>query len=422
MARTFSRRELLGNAARLGALGLGARALGPLTDAARLSRMLHEEQADPSLRPAAAPAAARQLVVGTLYGGNDGLNTVVPFADPAYVKQRTAMRILPDAVQKIGPDLGLHPSLVGIKALWDAGHVAIIQGVGYPEPNLSHFASMAIWMAASTEGDVASGWLGRWLDATGSDPLRALTVGPNVPQALVGERQQASAVADSTSPQAQNVSWDPEFSKLYHSVQQLELAGTPLENLVAQTGLNLIEVGKVAAGALSRTLPLSVAGRDGGDFGTQLSVIGQLIEAGLPTKVYQASMGGFDTHSDELQTQAALFSQLDAAVTALFNGLGRSAHGAGTVLMLHTEFGRRVLANASGGTDHGAANVVLVIGRGVRGGLYGEPPSLTRLDQDGNLVHHVDFRQVYATLLEHVVQVESRPFLYGSYPTIGFLR
>jgi uncharacterized protein (DUF1501 family) len=422
MARTFSRRELLGNAARLGAFGLGAGALRPLTDAGRLSHMLAEERAEPSLAPAAAPPAARTLVLGTLYGGNDGLNTLVPYDDPAYASQRAAMRILPNAVLKLKDGFGLHPALVGIKALWDAGHVAFVHGVGYPEPNLSHFASMAIWQAGSTDADVSTGWLGRWLDASGKDPLRALSVGASVPPALVGAREQASALADTTSAQGQNVSWDPVFRSLYQSVQQLELAGTPLENLVAQTGLNLIEVGNVASAALSKEQPLTVAGRDGGDMGTQLSVIGELIMAGLPTRVYQASMGGFDTHSDELQTQAQLLGQLDAGVTAFFNGLGRSPHGAGTVLMLYTEFGRRVQANASGGTDHGAANVVMVIGRPVRGGLYGEPPSLKRLDPDGNLVHHVDYRQVYASLLEYVVEVDSKPFLGGSYRTLPIIR
>ncbi len=421
MARTFSRRDLLGNAARLGALGLGAGGLRQLTDAGRLSRMLAEERANPALAPATPAPASRRLVLGTLYGGNDGLNTLIPYDNPTYIAQRSAMRIMPEAVLKLGPQLGLHPSLVGIKALWDAGHVAIVQGVGYPDPNLSHFASMAIWMAASTDAEVSTGWLGRWLDATGTDPMRALSVGASVPQALVGNLQQASALADSTEGAAQTVSWDPVFRQLYTTVQELELAGTPLENLVAHTGLNLIHVGEVASEALARQRPLTVPKADASDMATQLSIISELIMDGVPTKVYQASMGGFDTHSDELSTQAALFSQLDAAVTAMFNALGRNPNGAGTVLVLYTEFGRRVLANASGGTDHGAANVVFVIGRGVKGGLYGDFPSLSRLDPDGNLVHNVDFRSVYATLLEHVLEVDSKSFLGGSFPTLGFM-
>lgn len=426
MARSFSRRDLLGNAARLGALGIGtvglrASGLGTLTDAGRLARMLAEERADPSLAPSKSALASRKLVLGTLYGGNDGLNTLVPYDDKAYIAQRAAMRILPNQVLPIAHGLGLHPSLIGIKALWDAGHVAIVQGVGYPEPNLSHFASMAIWQAASTDADVSTGWLGRWLDTSGADPLRALSIGPVVPQALVGEAQQASALQDSTSPQAQQVSGSSGFQDLYELVETIAASRTGLENAVALSGSNLVKVGNTAYAALNKEKPLTVANRDGGDFGNQLSVIGECILAGVPAKVYQASMGGFDTHSNELQTQAENLSQVDAAVTALFNGLERDPSAAGTVLLLYTEFGRRVLANASGGTDHGAANVVFVIGRAVKGGLYGDTPNVSRLDENGNLIHNVDFRSVYATLLEYVVEVESAPLLDGRFSTLGFI-
>ncbi|HTW99374.1 MAG TPA: DUF1501 domain-containing protein, partial [Acidimicrobiales bacterium] len=236
-----------------------------------------------------------------------------------------------------------------------------------------------------------------------------------------GESQQASALQDSTQPQAQLAAGSSGFQQIYQMVQQVTRQDGAMENAIAQSGTNLIEVGNTAAKALTKQQPLTVAGRDGGDIGTQLSVVGELILAGLPTKAYQVSMGGFDTHSGELATQAELFSQLDAGVTALFNGLGRSARGAGAVLVLYTEFGRRVLANASGGTDHGSANVVFVIGREVRGGLYGEYPSLTRLDPNGNLIHTVDYRSVYATLIEHVLEMESRPFLGQSWPLLKFI-
>ncbi len=417
--RTFTRRELLGAGARLGAGSLGALALPSLTDARRLATMLGA--IGPQAEAMKSPPRRPTLVLGTLYGGNDGLNTVVPYGEPAYVENRKAMRIFPDEVLPIADGLGLHPALEGIKALWDAGHVAIVQGIGYPEPNLSHFASMAIWMAANLDADETTGWLGRWLDATGSDPLRSLSIGPVVPPVLVGARQQASTLVDSTTPSHQLPPGDSAFQSDFTTSQRQWQSRGELENLVGQCGLDLVQIGSVAAQALSKEAPLSVPGRDAGDFGTQLSVIGELILAGLPASVYQASMQGFDSHADELSMQRTQLSQMDAAVTALFNGLGHEPAGARTVLVLYSEFGRRVLANASGGTDHGAANVAFVIGLPVRGGLYGEMPSLTRLDENGNLVHNVDFRSLYATLLDEVLGVDHRPFLGGTWPTLRFI-
>lgn len=428
--RTFSRRELLGSAAGAAgaalATGLGGSFAGVAgatarPDAARLAAMLAEERADPALAPPTARASERQLVLATLYGGNDGLNMLVPYDDPAYISQRSAMRIFPDAVARIADGLGLHPALVGIKALWDAGHVAIVRGVGYPDPNLSHFASMSIWMTGDPTGATGSGWLGRWLDATGTDPLRAMTIGPTVPQLFAGEKQQASALQDSTDPSGQLPPGNKAFQAVYSEAQRITSLDTGIENVIATSGTNMLQIGHTAHDALAKTKPLELGGRDAGDFGTELGVVAQMIEYGLPTKAYQVQMGGYDTHADELGTQAQLLSQLDAGVTAFFNATGRSAKGAGAVLVLYSEFGRRVWANASGGTDHGAANVVFVVGRSVKGGFYGEMPSLARLDEDGNLVHHVDFRSVYATLLTHLIGVEPRNVLGKAYSDLGFL-
>lgn len=416
---TFSRRQLLASAARYGAGSLGALALASLADPSRLAVLLGEV----GRRSEAVPAAGeRTLVLGSLYGGNDGLNTLVPYDDPLYVRNRLAMRIQPDAVLPISPGVGLHPALVGIKALWDAGLVAIVQGVGYPEPNLSHFASMSIWQAASTDAAVTTGWLGRWLDGGAADPLAALSIGSVLPQALVGSNRQASALVDSTSPSDQLPPGNAAFQHDFATSQQQWPARSELANLVGQSGLELLRIGSVAATALREEAPMSVPGRDGGDFGKQLSVIGELILAGLPTRVYQASMQGFDSHADELSMQAGQLGQMDAAVTAFFSGLGTRPEARGTVLVLYSEFGRRVQANASGGTDHGAASVLLVIGHAVRGGLYGEMPSLAELDENGNLVHNVDFRSVYASVLEDVLGLEPRSVLGASWPTLRLLR
>jgi uncharacterized protein (DUF1501 family) len=424
MARTFSRRELLGNA---GLYGLGAIGLGSLTDPARLARMLAEQKAAKLERPNTSPTPTT-LVLGTLYGGYDGINLVAPYQNATYLAQRPSMNVAANAIPlnatgAAGP-LALHPACTGISALWNAGQVAIIQGVGMPNPNYSHFSSMAQWMAGTEDLTVYSGWLGRWLDGEASDPLRAISIGAGIPQVLTGQSQVASGVSDTDVAANQSVSGGASFETDYNVAQNPAATTTAWQAAVASSGVNLISVATLASTALAEVAPLSVAGRNGGDFGQQLSIIGQLILSGAPTQVYQASMGGFDTHSNEVNAQSSLFGQLDAAVTAFFNGIGSDSSAAGTVLMLYTEFGRQLKENGSIGTDHGNGNIMLVIGQPVKGGLYGTYPSLTTLDGAGALVQNVDFRSVEATLLEDVLGLtanQASTILGGSYPNLGFV-
>jgi len=357
-----------------------------------------------------------------MYGGNDGLNTVVPYEDPTYLAERRNIAMKPSDVLVLGDGLGLNPALVNMKALWDAGHVAIVRGVGYPEPNLSHFQSMDIWQTASTVGDVSTGWLGRWLDRTGRDPLRACSVGSQVLPAMAGASFKASAVQDSTYAGAQLPYVSPELLGIYRELQR-PYAGEPFYAAASATsGAEMLSTSKEFARAVAREkAPTYPKGLYGGDVGTQLGVVSQLIRAGLPTRAYSVTQDGYDTHSGEVGTQSQLLGQLDAAVTAFFTSLEGSPHGATTTLVAYTEFGRRVQSNASGGTDHGTANNVYVIGPSVRGGFYGEQPSLTRLDPNGNLVHNVDFRSVYATVLDRILGVDPVSFLGRRYPVLGFV-
>ncbi len=371
---------------------------------------------------AASSAVEPTLVLVTLYGGNDGLNTVVPYQDPAYEAQRGAIAIKPDTVLDIGNGLGLHPSLVGMKSLWDAGKLAIVRGVGYPDPNYSHFASMDIWQAGTTANDVTTGWIGRWLDATGANPMRAISLGANVPTAFAGAHQQASAIAPSSSPYSQLPPGDPAFRSVYKLLEHPSGRPSPLELLVAQSGTNMLRVSRVVANALQHVPAPAVLGSSAaGYLGQQLAVVAQLIGAGLPTRAYHVSLQGFDTHAGELVTQAQLLQQVDTSVTGFLGAIAGNPRGQKAVVVLYTEFGRRVQANASGGTDHGAANDAFVMGHSVRGGLYGDEPSLTRLDVDGNLVVSTDFRSIYATCLEQILGVDAKPFLGRSWPTLGFL-
>jgi uncharacterized protein (DUF1501 family) len=408
----IQRREFLAGALALGAAGaLGrpfGRFLGPASRTAPLT--------------ASSVSGPRTLVLCTLYGGNDGLNTVIPYADPNYYATRSNIAIDEDSLLDLGEGTGLNPAMPGLKSLWDAGHVAIVRGVGYPNGSLSHFQAMSIWQSASPSGDIPTGWLGRWLDMTGSDPLRACSVGPTVLPAMAGERAQAAAVQDSTSGSSQLPSASPQTIAVYRELNRERPGSAALVNDIATNGRDMLSTSRRFAHALNvEPAPTLPTGVDDGDIGTQLDVVSGLIRADLPTKAYAVTQNGYDTHSGEPATQTQLLGQLDTAITTFFSSLDGHPNAAGATMVIYTEFGRRVVSNGSDGTDHGTANDVFVIGPSVTGGFYGEQPSLKSLDENGNLIFNVDFRSVYATVLEHVLGVDAKSFLGKSYPLVGFI-
>jgi uncharacterized protein (DUF1501 family) len=371
--------------------------------------------------PATGPAGggtAGPLVLVTLYGGNDGLNTVIPYADPAYAAARPSLGYSASQVLDIGDGLGLNAQLKGLHSLWQAGHLAVVRGVGYPNPNLSHFASMDIWQTANPTDGTGSGWLGRWLDATGDDPMRAMSVGATLPLALRGDKESATAI---TGPTIKLPGGDP-FQRAFAALQDPGSDRTGLMAAVASAGRDLLDV-QGQLDDLKATLPTGSSGQSAGvsSLAGQLAVVAALINAGAPTKVYQVSLASFDTHADEKANHERLLGELDQAVTTWLSDIVSSPSGKKAVLMTYSEFGRRSAQNASGGTDHGAAAPLFVVGNSVKGGFYGDEPSLTALDPDGNLVHNVDFRSVYATVLDKVVDVDPSPILGGSFPTLDFL-
>ncbi|MGA3351665.1 MAG: DUF1501 domain-containing protein [Acidimicrobiales bacterium] len=429
MSRSFTRRDFLSGTIGVGAAGALHTALGPVASvtgpaSARNERAVAKAATAAGTR--AVSAKDRTLVLCTLYGGNDGLNTVVPYEDSTYRRLRGGVAIGEEEGQPIGTvdnfNLGLHPSLVGMKSLWDAGQVAIILGVGYPNPNYSHFQSMEIMMSADPTGDVPSGWLGRWLDATGSNPTRALSVGSQLPQVFAGERQQGSTVADSTNPGDQQPDGDPYFMRSYAECEHVFHRESELQAAIAQTGTNLLVVGAKAASALTSQKPIAqVSNNDAEDIGTQFSVVAELIKAGLPTKAYGVSSSSYDTHAGEIQAQAELLTQLDAGVQNFMAAFPEGSGGLSPVILIYSEFGRRPESNASGGTDHGSASVAIVIGPSVKGGFYGEMQSLKRLDDLGNFRYTTDIRRVYATVLADVMGVHPGDFV-GPHAPMGFLR
>jgi uncharacterized protein (DUF1501 family) len=366
------------------------------------------------------------LVIVTLYGGNDGLSTVIPFADNAYYDKRPELAYAPEEVLPLDSQLGLNPALTGLHQLWTKQKVAIVRDVTYPKPNRSHFRSMDIWQTASPDKPVDSGWIGRWLDATGDDPLRAINIGAVLPAMAVGEKCTASALARDSSPMAGDVAHaldvlgtdDPRDTKPMSAIRAAyrssRIFGDALAPVLADnnTGVSL----NTNAGGLSRT-----ADKNGENpLLTQLKVVRRCIGAALPTRVYMVSLGGFDTHADEREPQKELLAGVDEALTQFVQAISTDPHGKDVVVMVYSEFGRRVEANASEGTDHGTSGPMMIIGQPVKGGFYGEQPSLTDLD-DGDLKGNTDFRDVYHEVLVHTIGTDPEPAVGPGRRDIGFL-
>lgn len=336
------------------------------------------------------------LVVLTLYGGNDGLSTIVPASDPVYQDSRPELAYQPEDVLDLGDGLGLNPGMPGLKSLWDQKRLAVVQGVGYPEPNRSHFTSMAIWHTASPQWNGKSGWLGRWLDSAGDDPLLALSLEPALPPMLAGERSAAASLPLNTIPLPGG-----RLGEAFRSLGSPQGSEEPLRALAAQAISDLHELRAATGPVLANGVT-----PDAEPLAAQLGLVAQLVEAGLSTRVYSVSLGGFDTHADERGTQEGLLARVDAALAPFVRRMRTTERGKHVVVMVYSEFGRRVAANGSQGTDHGTAGPLFVLGERVRGGFYGTQPSLTDLDH-GDLKATSDFRDVYATLLEEVLGTDA---------------
>ncbi|MEU4425612.1 DUF1501 domain-containing protein [Actinoplanes sp. NPDC024001] len=357
--------------------------------------------------------AARTLVLVTLYGGNDGLGTVIPFADPAYAAARPGVSYQPDEVLRLDETVGLNPGLAGLHRLYGAGRLAIVRGVGYPRPNRSHFRSMDIWQTAQPDRPGTSGWLGRWLDTTGGDPRQAVSFEPVLPPLLAGTVS-AGATIPGGVLQLPGGLTPATLSKL-----GTPAAGeSPAAARAAACFADLMRLQdlmrQVAEGTRDDTesddeqTPATATGGAAPPLDQQLALVARCVEAGAATRVYSVSQGGFDLHADGKQAQQALLAKVDEPLAAFADRMA----GKGVVVAVYSEFGRRVRANASDGTDHGTASDMFLLGDGIRGGLHGEPPSLTDLD-DGDLKHTVDFRDVYATLLDGVLGSDPQRILDG---------
>lgn len=358
------------------------------------------------------------LVLVTLYGGNDGINTLVPLADDAYQDARPELAYAPDELLALDEEFGLNPEMPGMAKMFDEKSLAIIRGVGYPEPDRSHFRSMDIWQSGSTDNGVTSGWIGRWLDTgNAADPLRALNIGSVLPMLAVGESTTAAAFSTQIIPPKSSAGFiksmarrDPDDNRamalVRNSYRAVPTVADALAPLFADTD----------DGA-----PVSETGEGSNGLDVQLNAVAQCISAGLPTRVYSVSIGGFDTHSEQRDDHRRLIGVVDRAVSRFMKKMQNDQYGKHVVLMAYSEFGRRVEANASEGTDHGTAGPVFVAGQGIRGGFYGDEPSLTDLD-DGNLKVTTDFRDIYSELISVTLESDPEPVLGAGRKELGFFK
>ena len=367
------------------------------------------------------PVDAPILVIVTLYGGNDGLSAVIPYDDPAYVKARPDLAYTAAEVHQLGDGLGLNPAMKGMAQLWSDKHLAIVRGVGYPQPDHSHFRSMDIWQTASPAAPINTGWIGRWLDATGDDPTRAVNIGSVLPPLAVGAKGAAAAL-----PLGKATTLPADLGAAFTGLGRADAADTPFQALVAASYCSERKVDATLSGIIHDAVDTSdetpAAGTAGGQTGlaAQFDMVARCIKANVPTTVYTVSLGGFDTHANEKGTQQTQLASLDTALSAFLKQLAGTPRGKDVVVMAYSEFGRRVGANASSGTDHGTAGPAFIAGLGVKGGFYGDQPSLTDL-VDADLKSNVDFRTIYAELLAKVVKTDPLQILGPTAPQLGFL-
>jgi uncharacterized protein (DUF1501 family) len=368
----------------------------------------------------------RVLVVIQLVGGNDGINTVVPHKLDGYAKGRRALRLPSGQIHKISDEIGLHPSMGGMAKLVEDGRASIVQGVGYPNPDRSHFRSMEIWETAKLEyGALETGWLGRTLDANpaaaGSD-IAGLHVGTRaLALALKAKKTDVPSLTTLEQYRLQlggDVASNREVRDALERVARLDRpASDPLLGFVRRSTLaaydsskKLEQLDKQQAGKKSNYPDFGLARR--------LELIAQIIKAGFGTRIYYTSLDGFDTHANQLGAHAALLNQLSDSIAAFHKDLSDAGQADRVALLTFSEFGRRVAENASAGTDHGAAAPLFVVGPVAKPGLVGAHPSFDDLD-DGDLKHHTDFRRVYASLLEGWLGCPAAPVVGDGFKPLG---
>lgn len=356
------------------------------------------------------------LIAVTMGGGNDGLNTFIPISDGAYYDKRPRIGIRPENALVVNETHGFNSNLPALKARWDAGQVAVIEGVGQPVDDLSHFTSMARLMAGKVTGVPTSGWLGRYADGLPNDLLiPAITVASSIPLDMVGQKRRTTALPNRRSGMF-NVSGNAVDVRQYDALRAF--AGSAE---LGTWGAALADSGASGVALAAQLRPLYPENPVDGKLAIRMEVVARLINAGLGTRVFSMIWGSFDTHSDQPQDHTQRLLEFDQALQILYTTLNPEWLDR-VLVLVQSEFGRRVADNDSQGTDHGDAGHVFAIGSNVIGGTYGIRPSLTDLTRQGNMKHGVDYRQVQATVLEDWLAADSVEILGANMEKLSFLR
>lgn len=349
----------------------------------------------------------KRVVIIQFSGGNDGLNTIVPFLDDKYYKARPIIGLIESEIIKLGNDLGINGEMKGLANLYDKGYLSIINNVGYPNPNRSHFRSMDIWHTASDSDEyLQTGWVGRYLDSFCKGSDEAIELDNTLSLAMKGNSRKGIAVEN---PQLFYSSLKvDQFDQLARKVKKEDLS----EDNQGYLYKTLAEANQSAEYIYKQSkIYKSVSSFPNTQLGKGLKNIAELINSGIHTKVFYANLGGFDTHVNQKNKQNTLLSDYSSSVEAFVEELEKSGEFENTVILTFSEFGRRVEQNASEGTDHGAANNVFVIGKNLKTpGFVNENPDLSNLNR-GDLIYSVDFRSIYAELIENWLNVSSSEIL-----------
>ncbi len=406
----------------------------------RTMQSLHAE-ADGALVQGVTGRDGNILVVLQLAGGNDGLNTVIPMGNDEYRKSRPTIGVPEASILKLDPQTGLHPSLSGLASAFQEGHLAVVQGVGYPNPNRSHFRSTEIWATAVDSNKSSNtGWIGRYFDnaCSGCDASVGIAMASQMPQALTAsvpkgvlyqggggggkKKNKKSGGAKAEADGSMMMEEDDDAGQAGGSIGMLNGPG----NLGKLSALDFLERTEMdakvsqqeiaqASGKAKNSVPYP-----GTRLGQNFAMVSRLIAGGMPTRIYYLSLGGFDTHTQQAGAHERLLKEMGDAVSAFLSDLKAQGNLGRVSLMTFSEFGRRVKENASGGTDHGAAAPMFLAGGGIKSGLLGQMPSLAPQDLfDGDVRYNTDFRSVYATVLEKHLGVKSAGILRTQFPLLG---
>jgi uncharacterized protein (DUF1501 family) len=373
-----------------------------------------------------ASQSGRTLVVLELMGGNDGINTVIPYSDSQYPVVRSRIGIPVGSVIQLDGTLGLNPVMTGLKSLWDANRLAVVENIGYPNSSLSHFSSRDIWHTADPTLAQRRGWLGRWADAylsNDTDPLVCAAISQSLPRTLLADNVSVPSLVSIASYQYATDGAYPadksnktnaflaengdvyEIENTVQGVSKLASLAVSSSNILQSVGTGYVAGGQYPMGSL----------------GAGLQLIAEIINANVGAQILYVTFGGFDNHANEDNTHDGLVQTVSDGIKAFFDDLDAHGKSHDVVLMTWSEFGRRVNDNASNGTDHGTSAPHFVVGDAVHRGIYGDAPSLTNLDSNGNLLIQNDFRSYYGTILSDWLGADAAAILGASWPNLGFI-